>query len=343
MGEPTPDTEEECMAREAKEDEEEAARAKALADADPRTQAMARDMEAMRQLKTGGGVRGHVVEDDQMQGSVGNAHAQTLEYRGLVEEAAALTLHAVREREGETPGPDIDNAPIVPIPPDGEADAVAVAHDREVCGEIVVDSNVPKADAAQSVAAQMYQGETWRMRRQLGVQRRSTTATRKRQPGLGRRRSSTSSTREVHAAGFEHRGGLGADVEVVGGRGSAAPGARVSTHRLREVSQILGADVLGPPRTQRPIPRRASHLEGETTGGEGLEMMRGRRRTDTLLAALQREMRRDGVTVVDDDQTDVAAKEADGEEDMSIQEARRTSLERGERWTTSPTTRAGHR
>ncbi|GBG77297.1 hypothetical protein CBR_g23626 [Chara braunii] len=161
--------------------------------------------------------------------------------------------------------------------------------------------------------------------------RRSTAATTKRQPGLGRRRSSTSSAREVHAAGFEHRGGSGADVEGAGGRGSTAPGARVSTHGLREVSQILGADVLGPPRTQRPIPRRASHLEGETTGGEGLEMMRGRRRMDTLLEASRREMRRDGITVVDDDQNDIAAEEADGEEDLSIHEARQTSLERGER------------
>ncbi|GBG93271.1 hypothetical protein CBR_g62612 [Chara braunii] len=116
-----------------------------------------------------------------------------------------------------------------------------------------------------------------------GDTRRSTVGTRKRQPGLGRRRSSTSSTREVHVAGFEHRGGLGAKVEGAGGRGSAAPGARVSTHGLREVSQILGADVLGPPRTQRPLLRRASCLDGETTGGEGLEMMRGRRRTDTIL------------------------------------------------------------
>ncbi|GBG70837.1 hypothetical protein CBR_g8137 [Chara braunii] len=171
--------------------------------------------------------------------------------------------------------------------------------------------------------------------------RRSTAGTRKRQPGLGRRRSSTSSTREVHAVGFEHRGGSGAEVEGAGGRGSATPGARVSTHGLREVSQILGADVLGPPRTQRPLPRRASRLDGETTGGEGLEMMRGRHRTDTLLAASQRQMRLGGVTVVGDDHTDVAAEGADGEEDLSIHEARRATLERGERRSTSPPTRAG--
>ncbi|GBG66632.1 hypothetical protein CBR_g66768 [Chara braunii] len=68
MGVPAPNTEEERMAREAREDEEEAARAKALADADPRTQAMARDMEAMRKLETGGeGLRGDVAEDDQME------------------------------------------------------------------------------------------------------------------------------------------------------------------------------------------------------------------------------------------------------------------------------------
>ncbi|GBG76040.1 hypothetical protein CBR_g21280 [Chara braunii] len=496
MGESAPDTEEERMAREAREDEEEAARTKALADADPRTHAMAHDMEAMRHLETRGeGVHDNVAEDDQMEGSVGSAHTQTLEFRGLVVEAAAHISHAVQEREGETPAPDIDSAPIVPLPPDGEADAVAVVHDGEARCETVVHSTVPEADAAQVVAPQIVDsahttqlgdpgavpggdvedeeavgsptavggdaeiGETGfgrdmeiqRSRRrppryveqprgslmfgamtvdQLGTclatdltetrrgvrigskkgkallprmqsiswgpasptppsdaslevgamgvgaaqsppsvaqdrgarpsaptsaagrprergqatagamasllgrtdipwsnTRRSTSSTRKRQPGLERQCSSTSSTREVHAAWLEHRGGSGAEVEGAGGRGSAVPGARVSTHELREVSQILRADVLGPPRTQRPIPRRASRVDGETTGGEGLEMMRGRRRTDTLLAASQREMRLDGVTVVDDDQTDVAAEDADGEEDLSIHAARRTTYE----------------
>ncbi|GBG90163.1 hypothetical protein CBR_g50257 [Chara braunii] len=505
LGERAPDTEEDRMAREAREDEEEAARTKALTDADPRTQTMARDMEAMRQLETGGaGVRGYAAEDEQMEAvRMGEPAPDTEENRmarearedeeeaarakaladadpELVEEAAAHASHAVREREGETAGPDIDNAPIVSIPRDGVADTVAVAHDGEARGEIEINSTVQEADAVQPVAAQMvdcgdktqlrdprevYAGDVGdeeavrspvavggdvqtgedayekvhgdvcapstipasgveegagimapppvqedapmtthhrRCRRppgprtqcaryveqprgslmfdamtvdELGVclamdltetrhgvrigskkgitllprvqsvswgpasptppsdasvvvgamgvgatqsppsvvrdrgrrpsaptsaagrprerreattrvvasllgrtdvlwsnTRRSTTATRKRQPGLGRRRTSTSSTREVHAAGFEHRGGLGADVGDADERGFAAPGARVSTHGWREVSQILGADVLGPPRTQRPIPRRASHREGETTGGEGLEM-----------------------------------------------------------------------
>ncbi|GBG90961.1 hypothetical protein CBR_g51565 [Chara braunii] len=149
--------------------------------------------------------------------------------------------------------------------------------------------------------------------------RRSAAATRKRQPGLGRRCSFTSLTREVHVVGFEHRGGLGVDIGDASGRGSAvrpAPGARVSTHGLREVSEILETYVLGPPRTQRPIPRRASHWEGETTGGEGLEMTRGRRRMDTLISASRREIRRDGVTVVDDDRTDADAEEVDREDDL---------------------------
>ncbi|GBG69680.1 hypothetical protein CBR_g4510 [Chara braunii] len=488
MGVPAPDTEEERMAREAREDEEEAARAKALADAEPHTQAMARDMEAMLQLETGGeGLRGDVAEDDRL-------------------EAAAHISHAAREIDDDAPLPDIDSAPIVPPPPDGDVDAVAVAHDREAHGETVVQSTLAEDDAAQAVTPQIVDGvdtallgdlgavpggdvqdeeavgspaavggdaetgedkvrevhgdvgapstipeqprgslmfgamtvdefcaclatdltETRRGVRigskkgkallprvqsvswgpasptppsdasvavgALGVgaaqsppsvardhgtrpsaptsavgrprergqatagavasllgrtdipwsnTRRSTAGTRKRQPGLGRRHSSTSSTREVHAAGFEHRGGSGAEVEGAGGRGSAVPGARVSTHGLREVSQILGADVLGPPRTQRPLPRRASRLDGETTGSEGLEMMRGRCRTDTLLAASQREMRLDGVTVVDDDHTDAAAEEADREEDLSIHEARLATLERGERRGTSPRTRPG--
>ncbi|GBG77300.1 hypothetical protein CBR_g23629 [Chara braunii] len=436
MEEPTLDTEEERMAREAREDEEEATRAKALADADPRTLAMARDMEAMLQLDTGGeGVRGDVAEDDQMEGSVGSAHAQTLEFRGLIVEAAARISHAVQEREGETPAPDIDSAPIVPLPPDKEADAVAVAHDGEACCEIViVDSadttqsgdlgavpggDVEDEEAVWSLAAVGGDVETGgdmvreghgdvgvsstipgscdedvagvmapppirhdastatlrpssqRSRRRppryveqprgslmfsamsvdelgaclatdltgtrrgvridskkgkaflphvqfvswglasptppsdasvaMGVMgvgaaqsppsvardrgarpsaptsaagrprergqatagdvasllgrtdipwsntRRSTASTKKRQPGLGRRRSSTSSTREVHAVVFEHRGGSGAEVDGAGRRGSAALGARVSTHGLREISQILEADVLRPP------------------------------------------------------------------------------------------------
>uniref|UniRef100_A0A388L4T3 DUF659 domain-containing protein n=1 Tax=Chara braunii TaxID=69332 RepID=A0A388L4T3_CHABU len=499
MGVPAPDTEEERMAREAREDEEEAARAKALAYADPRTQAMARNMEAMRQLETGGeGVRDDVAEDDQMEGSICSAHAQTLESCGLVVEAAAHISHAVREREDDAPAPDIDSAPIVLPPPDGDVDVVAVPHGREARGETIVQSTVPEDDVGQPVVPHVVDSvdtallgdpeavpggdvqeeeavgsptavggdeetredrvrevhgdvgapstipgsreeegagvmapppirhdsstatlrppsqRSWRrppryvqqprgslmfgamtvdelgtclatdlteMRRgvrigskkgkahlprvqsvscgpasptppsdasvavgAMGVgaaqsppsvardrgtrpttptsaagrprergqatagavasllgrtdipwsdTRRSTAGTRKRKPGLGRRRSSTSSMREVHAAGFEHRGGSGAEVECAGGRGSAAPGARVSTHGLREVSHNLGADVLGPPRTQRPLPRRASRLDGET---EGLEMMRGRRRTDTLLAASQREMILDGVT-----------------------------------------------
>ncbi|GBG71320.1 hypothetical protein CBR_g8742 [Chara braunii] len=138
MGEPTPDTEEDRMAREAREDEEEAARAKTLADADPRTQVMACDMKAMRQLRTGGaGARGYVVEDVQMEGPIGTAHAQTLDSR------------EVREREGETAGPDIDGTSIVPIPRDGETDAIVVAYDGEACGEIVIDSTVPEVHAAQ--------------------------------------------------------------------------------------------------------------------------------------------------------------------------------------------------
>ncbi|GBG78850.1 hypothetical protein CBR_g28075 [Chara braunii] len=50
-GEPAPDTEDERMAREARKDEEEATWAKALANVDPRTQAVTRDMEARRALE----------------------------------------------------------------------------------------------------------------------------------------------------------------------------------------------------------------------------------------------------------------------------------------------------
>ncbi|GBG87717.1 hypothetical protein CBR_g45871 [Chara braunii] len=140
MGVPAPDTEEERMAREAREDEEEAARAKALADADPRTQAMARDMEAMRKLETGGeGLRGDVAEDDQM-------------------EAAGHISHAAREIDDDAPPPDIDSAPIVPPPPDGEVDTVAVPHEREACGETVVQFTVVEDDAAQAVAPQIVDG-----------------------------------------------------------------------------------------------------------------------------------------------------------------------------------------
>ncbi|GBG74941.1 hypothetical protein CBR_g19455 [Chara braunii] len=113
--EPAPETEDKRMAREAREDEEEAATAKALADVDPRTQAMARNMEARRELETvrrvmsasaGAGVhRFHedvhdmVAEDPVLEGAGATAHTQALESRGFVEEAGGDTSHADRERE----------------------------------------------------------------------------------------------------------------------------------------------------------------------------------------------------------------------------------------------------
>ncbi|GBG91389.1 hypothetical protein CBR_g52276 [Chara braunii] len=171
--------------------------------------------------------------------------------------------------------------------------------------------------------------------------RKSTATTRKKQAELGRRRSSMSWTREVHAAGCERRGGLDAPVEGAGGGGFAAPGSRVSTHGLRKVSQIIRADVVGPPRTQRPIHLQASRRNGETTGGEELEMMSGSRRTDTLISASEREIRRDGIMVVDNDHTYLIAEEADGEEDLPIHAPLRSILARGKRRTTTPPRRDG--
>ncbi|GBG80819.1 hypothetical protein CBR_g31375 [Chara braunii] len=336
MGVPAPDTEEERMAREVREDEEEAARAKALADADPRTQATTRDMEVMRQLETGGeGLRGDVAEDDQM-------------------EAAAHISHAAREIDDDASPLDVDSAPIVPPPPDGEVDAVAVAHDREARGETVVQSTVAEDVAAQAVAPQIVDGVDTTL---LGDPRAVPGGDVQDEEAVGSPAAVGGDAKLGEDRVREVRGDVGAPSTAPGSREeegagvmapppirhdsptatlrppcqrSRPPGARVSTHGLREVSHILGADVLdvlGPPRTQRSLPRRASRLDGETTGSEGLEMMRGRRRTDNLLATSQREMRLDGVTVVDDNDTDVAAEEADGEEDVSIHEARLTTLE----------------
>ncbi|GBG81464.1 hypothetical protein CBR_g32454 [Chara braunii] len=425
MGEPTPDTEEDRMAREAREDEEEAARAKALADAGPRTQAMARDMEVMRQLETGGeGVRGSVAEDEQMDDPVGMAHDGEARDEIVIDSAMAEADAAQLRDPGKVPAGDVgDEEPVgspvavggdvetgedacgevhgdvgapstlpasgmgegagVMAPPPIQQDAPTGTHrqrcrrppgvgtqctryveqprDNLIFGAMIVDelgaclatdltetrcgvridskkaktllpcmqsvswglaSPTPPSDASVAVGAmgvgaaqsppsvardrgtqpsaansatgrprERRQATTWVDASLLGHTdvpwsntRRSTTATRKRQPGLGRRHSSTSLTREVHAAGFDHRGGSGVDAEGAGGHGSAAPGAQVSTHGLGEVSQILGADVLGPPRTQRPIPRRALHRDGETTEGERLEMTQGRRRMDTLIS-----------------------------------------------------------
>ncbi|GBG66898.1 hypothetical protein CBR_g72653 [Chara braunii] len=126
MGETAPETKDECMAREAREDEEEAVRAKALADVYPHTHAMARDMEARRELETVGrvmpttvgvgvhsiqkDVHGMVAEDAMLEGTSVIVHTHTLESRRFVEEAGGDMSHAVIERERETHGPDIVSA-----------------------------------------------------------------------------------------------------------------------------------------------------------------------------------------------------------------------------------------